>query len=621
MYRFLPLLLLCLLLSGCGAADFPLECGPGLPSFEASPAVSAGSLSPGSKLEGTKNGPLTAYSLEDCPATGLRAIGQDLLLISATGTASTLTVLDSDTLTVSASAVLDFPLDPRDSSLRTSEDFLSCFDPLRRETVILNPSLEVTSRIPAPQGLQGVPLLSQDQQFLYYCTASAICRWDLDSGLQRRIKEISFPGQCLTGLSLGDSVLICRIPEKTQTRTLLLSAQTGRLLSEQSGEAEFAGEDGRYFASLPAGPDRALVFGSTSGKPRLLLPADPPDACFYFEHLSRAVTVASSPEGQIVSCYDLSSGLRTASLTLDCAQLPLAVEASGESLYILTPGTQSASPVLCRWDIPSDSDALETVSYTFPYHTAQNPDLTGLAQCQALAAGLGEKYGIEIRIWEDAVRLQPWNYDLDPEYQTAVLRRELELLDQRLSRFPSHFLPDMAAQFSSLKLCIVRQISGTAESGDQSTVPQLQFFDGTDAYVVISAGRTSEGALYHGLYLAMETRIFAESSALDQWDTLNPLDFSYFCLAGSDRDPGIYLDGEDRAFTSLSAMNYPKEDRAGILEYAMLPGNQAFFRPWRMQRKLRALCLGIREAFSLEECPEAFLWEQYLDAPLTGGNP
>ena len=60
-------------------------------------------------------------------------------------------------------------------------------------------------------------------------------------------------------------------------------------------------------------------------------------------------------------------------------------------------------------------------------------------------------------------------------------------------------------------------------------------------------------------------------------------------------------------------MSFPKEDRARIMEYAMLPGNEELFRPQLMQAKLKALCDGIREAYGLEKAEETFLWEQYLE--------
>ena len=59
-------------------------------------------------------------------------------------------------------------------------------------------------------------------------------------------------------------------------------------------------------------------------------------------------------------------------------------------------------------------------------------------------------------------------------------------------------------------------------------------------------------------------------------------------------------------------MSYPTEDRARILEYAANPGNEALFVPPVMQQKLRRICQGIREAFSLTDDPDTFLWEQYL---------
>ena len=60
----------------------------------------------------------------------------------------------------------------------------------------------------------------------------------------------------------------------------------------------------------------------------------------------------------------------------------------------------------------------------------------------------------------------------------------------------------------------------------------------------------------------------------------------------------------------------PSEDRARIMEYAMKPGNEEVFRSEYMQKKLKTLCTGIREAFGLKESSEQYLWEQYLENPI-----
>ena len=60
----------------------------------------------------------------------------------------------------------------------------------------------------------------------------------------------------------------------------------------------------------------------------------------------------------------------------------------------------------------------------------------------------------------------------------------------------------------------------------------------------------------------------------------------------------------------MYSMSFAIEDRARILEYACLPGNEGYFTSPTMQEKLRRICGGIRQAFALIE--ESYLWEQYL---------
>jgi len=47
-----------------------------------------------------------------------------------------------------------------------------------------------------------------------------------------------------------------------------------------------------------------------------------------------------------------------------------------------------------------------------------------------------------------------------------------------------------------------------------------------------------------------------------------------------------------------------------------MDGNESYFESEAMQKKLRQLCLGIREAFDLKKSVEVFRWEQYLNKPL-----
>ena len=116
----------------------------------------------------------------------------------------------------------------------------------------------------------------------------------------------------------------------------------------------------------------------------------------------------------------------------------------------------------------------------------------------------------------------------------------------------------------------------------------------------------------------IDSRVLTFCKAYDDWNKLNPKGFQYNYglvseLSATDRRWTV---GSDRAFLDLYSMTYPKEDRARIMEYAMADGYEAGFRSETMQKKLRTLCLGIRQAFDLETFAKPLRWEQYLETPL-----
>ncbi len=623
MKHLIALLLACLLLAGC-AAEAPDD-ETAAPSSSNAPSISAeaadGLYEAGSPLETTYSGALRVYPLsgfED--VAGVRAMGTGLLVFSG-AEYTTLTLLTGELLTPTAQIVLEFLLEPDDSSLQISAGELSFFDPVNRQTVVLDSSLKEVSHIAAPEALVGTPLLSSDRNTLYYCTADSIRAWDLESNLHRRVKEIAYDGQSISGLYLNDAVLSCTVPDGEDTRILLLSAETGQLLYEMK-ELTLPTNGSRYYAAFPTGMTQALLFGEGDGVPQALTPAELTADCFFLAERNAAVTAYAPVDGSIqLDYYDLETGLRCSSLCLAGRADPLSVTDTADgSVYILLYSEAYGCPVLYRW-AAWETNALtvqDSSCYTGTYYTFDEPDLEGLAQCQVYAAALSEEFGIEILIWEDAVAVQPWDYDLEAEYLVPVIRQELTLLEQRLSQYPEGMLTDTASHFTGIRLCLVRSLTGTAESGSTESAAGLQFLDGTDAYLVLAAGDTSQQALYHQLFHLMETHILTQSNAFDQWDELNPSGFSYDYdyQANAQRDSGVYLEGEYRAFVDTFSMSFPKEDRARIMEYAMLPGQEELFQTATMQAKLLALCQGIREAYGLEKSSESYIWEQYLEDSL-----
>lgn len=616
MMKLIPLLL-CLLLCGC-AREVPEAEPTTLPPVTVSqtvPTEAPAVLSDaGNGLEEKYGGTLKAYPLNLRKVQGMQAFYDGLLLFSGYGS-TTLTLLGEDSLTAAASTTLDFELDSSDPSLRIWEDALSYFDPVNRETVVLDHSLKEVSHIAAPEGLTGTPILSADRNTLYYCTSTAIRAWNLETGIRRTVKELSYEEQELTGLHLDDTVLQCRILDGGTERTLLLSTDTGQLVHERAGDIALETLDGKYGASFLTGMRTTLLFGDTQGQTWELFPEDSTGQCvFLLENWAAATISTVSTEHIRLDYYDLSTGTLRAALTLEAEHCPSGmIGGEGDCLYLLSYDPEYDCDVIFRWDVPQ---AGGSQVYTDTYRT--DPEYGGLSQCQAYAAEIGAKYGIDVLVWEDALAVQPWDYEFEGEYLVPVLQKELALLDQRLSLFPEGMLATTASHFSSLNICLVRQITGTAESGSVATATGIQFLDGTDAYVVITVGNYSQQALYHELFHVMETHILNESVAFDQWEDLNPEDFSYdYSYSGhAQQTYSAYLEGENRAFADGYSMSFPKEDRARIMENAVAFGNAELFQSRIMQAKLTKLCEGIREAYGLRKSSETFLWEQYLQTSL-----
>lgn len=606
------LMLACLMLGGCSAQPAPDTAAP---TAQAAPAETEARplYVPEHPLEQSAPGALCIFPLRQ-KAHGLLVMGDNLLVLCGSDT-TVLTLLTGEDLVVTAAAELDFCLSEDDPSLQISSHGLSYYDPVRRESVILNDRLKDVSRIAAPEGLVGSPILSSDRTTLYYCTPTAIRAWNLETGIRRCVKELAYDAQELTGLHQEGTILQCCIAADGEERTLFLAADTGRLLREVTGDVILETRGSGYYASVPEGSVRLQLFGQSGEAPQLLTPGNIYADCHYLENQQRVITV-SQWQSLTLDCYDLDSGLRIANLTIDGDYEFVSLAAcEDDSVYLLL-NDHEGNGILCRWDICADASCTgDTQRYVGPRFTQDVPDTAALARCQAEASRIGKQFGIQVLIWDDPLRVMPWDYEFVPEYLAPVLSRELSELEKRLSDYPPEILAGIRQHFSDLTICLVRSIQGSPESGSLEKATGVQFYQDGCAYIAIAVGKYAHRALYHELYHVMETRLLTDSTALDRWDALNPAGFSYDLdyAANRNRSGDEYLQPDTRSFIDTYSMSFPKEDRARIMECAMIDGNETLFRSTRMQAKLRCLSTAIREAYGLKKSTEVFRWEQYLN--------
>lgn len=623
MKRVLPVLLACLLLLGCSAQpDSETRLPDTTEPYTENVTMPEGSFyDPQSAIEVSTAGAVKAYPLSLSGIHGFACMGEDILVFACGERTTTLLQLTGETLYTAASAQVPMLLYPKDSTVLVTEKGVSYFDSEAMETVILDSSLKEINRIAAPEDLSGFPVLSPNRKTLYYATSDSIRAQDLSTGISKLLKQSSYPTQSITAVLMNGTVLEFNTYDKDGTfQTFYISAEDGQTLPDFDGMLlSLTAPYDRYYATVAAGASQALIWGDASQEPQTLTPKDPEAELWIMESRNAAVTAGYDPDTACATldCYDLDTGLRISTLTLEENEYPVYIDdtASGK-IFVMTVG-ESRDNTLYRWD-PELLPSGDTEVYTGPYYTMENPDTEGLNQCQVKANALGEKYGIRILTGFHASKVQPWDYKLEPEFLVNVIERELLSLDAALSAYPADFLSTLASSDKGLTVCLVRQLAGTPESGSLDTAYGIQFWEGTDAYVAITPGSAAQQTLYHELFHVIESRVMSECSAYDDWNSLNPKDFAYDYdyTANLERDGSQYLQDETRAFIDSYSMSYPKEDRARIMEHAMMPGNETLFQSETMQAKLRQLCLGIREAFRLEDAPEAFLWEQYLATPL-----
>lgn len=590
--KMLLSILLCLLLCGCTGGD-PTPSQP----LPAQPVPLSGQ-----ELADPYGSSVTLYPLPQSQYRSLRKTEAGLLLVSG---------MEDTTLTL-----LDEALCVQAESIQALEDLgtgLSFFDPEQRELVILDHTLQETRRITLPQELTGRPVLTPDETTIYYCTPFAIHAWDLDSGIRRRVKELSCDEQTLVALQGNGAILQCQTGSGASRHTLFLDSDTGSLLWDHSGSISLTTQDSCWYAAFPAGFRRELVF-QTGAQARALYPAGQDPVVFFLPERRWAVAVQHSRDDTTLDLYDLDSGKRTASMSVDRLLRLNSMVYTRQGILMLVSDPEQARDCLLLWD-PTGSIFSDSTDYTEQYHTADHPDTAGLALCRELAEELSQRYGIRILVGPEAVQKEPWDYRFHPEYQYRIIREQLLTLEQCLSRYPQKVLTQTAAQFQGLSICLVRSITGSTVESSLDVATGIQFLGDACAWVVVSAGPYQEQALYHELFHLMETRILSASGALDQWEKLNPAGFSYDLDYGTNasRNAGVYLQQGQRSFVDTYSMSFPREDRARVFEYAMLAEQTELFQEPLIQQKLQALCSGIREAYDLKDYPRELPWEQYLN--------
>lgn len=586
------------------------------PTTEPLPPVrpNFGLYEPGSSVETLTAGAVKYFRLEDTYHYAVETMGEGLLLFSGEDT-TTLTLLreECDPIVLSVDCFL-YP----DCTLRISDEDVCYFDNTKSEIVVLSPSLQEISRTPMPADMVGTPALSSDGNRAYYFSETALRCFELDTGISRLLRDSTYAVQEIWDIHFDDTVLECFVLDGDESQCLFVSTQTGELLEagETFPDLKTAGD--QYFAEYFDGYISQYLTGKRGEKPLCLTAGYSETMVRPMLNVGVALGIVYDDTGVTLNHYDLTSGLCSAQVRLDGMELPSWFMADQNSglIWMIAKSADEGKQALYCWD-PSLSSTSDETIYLSPYYTASEPDTAGLARIAEQTKALGEKYGVRIRVWEEAGKVQPSDYTFELEHLVPAYEKYLPALEKSLSVFPEGFLKKLGKSSANgvLTISLVRGLHGNNTLGSLTTASGGHFWNDGSGYIAVPMGEVEvDQNLFHEIFHAIDSYVMADCDVYDNWPDLNPKEFfyDYSYVTNQFREDYQYLEDENRVFIDMYSMSYPKEDRARIFEYAMMEGNESYFQSDIMQLKLKTLCKGIREAFNLKKYTEPLLWEQYL---------
>ena len=588
-------LVLLLLLSGCGANPHTQVDDETAANRQDSDQPQRVSLyDPDSQAEKDSNGAVRAYPLGDGSYTGLMIFGTKLLVISQGGE---MTLLQGELGEVVATITTDLSESWGSTDLSANNHSCAYFVSAQREVVVLDEQLRVSARIQLPEDMRGNPLIQLKRGEIFYCTEDQVRAINIQTGISRMVRSHSVMTQELLGSYFDDSLIACMVTDQQGNQNILyLDTQTGQELDKKATWNRMYTWDQSYYVRMPQSEGGQVVFGDRGG---VMMRLDATEQQMFPTLEIQGVVGSTADEaGLSVSYYDLQTGKRAAQVKLVGHETLTNVVCDGNYLWLL------ADKTLYRWDVKESSLKDETV-YTSQMYTEETPDVEGLENCRSRADELENHYGFTLDMYRDAQK-NGSQYGAQTEFQVDSINQTLDVVEKVLAKLPEGFLEITG----DVRVSLVRSM----KDGQTS---ELYWQDG--ACHIILAGADVEEALMLGIGTAVDTRVLGNSFDYDTWDELNPwwFDYTYDYEENLQRNnPENCLEGSNRYFTDVTAMSFPTEDRARLFANALMDDNAQMFEASPIQKKLRAICIAIREAYDYQKDTQIFTWEQYLKKPI-----
>ncbi|MCM1180272.1 MAG: hypothetical protein NC347_08465 [Clostridium sp.] len=531
------------------------------------------------------------------------------------------------------------------------------------EIYIYNQKLEEQSRIALKTDSAGTMALSQDRTCVYYADyerGGFFCYHvdtdeteELFSGL-----SFEFANGEVTGLFENDSCLVLNYYDmkKEELRYEIRKLDSGKVLYQDTAPVlnVVSGEDDYAFLREDSGLYEYIYGKNGEEMPKILSFRDYGEyngykhMCLRQQALFSGVQVENAQkeyqevtgkecqQGQSVSKisfsqYDLTNGLRPYAMDFYYVQDEDEYISNYDVVYI-----PEADCAVCYieasakrwlvWDLTKESSATgDSKSYLYNWQDPAKPDEEGLKTMRERAGEIGQKYGVEIYLGDELSSCPSTDYRYEVSNNLIRIEKALDILEKALGKYPEGMLAQLETEENSrLKIYLADRILPIDEAAIDTSIGIQNTMDGITFLVLdINSWTDLENTVYHEIFHAIEIYLNMDDTAFfdyEVWNALNPEGFEYDSdyHVNEENQNWDYVaggEGENAYFIDVYAKSYPNEDRARIMEYAMMDDTDPRKRNVRydgIREKLRYISEQIRKGFDTNGWQEVTVWEEVL---------
>ena len=605
--KLMALLCACILLSGCQSGSDPTV--QTMPPTQAATETTVPTVSLLEQGETLAESPNLMYipneTIEGMVSPRLRLLGNGLLVSDYANQKIRLNHISLEDGSLIASYALEASVETR-IAIGNGEIGLS--DRESALVTILDEGLQTLRTYTVTAGGEDWYLNSELDTLYIFFADRGVMAYDLETGAERWLVDNGFQ---VTATDSGNGYVYFTYTDRGDQKTY------ERCLDLATATVETVPMEGRYTrqgeiwlvqkieeAVLVLGEDQFAV-GWTDSPVRLLSPR---------RHLlvtdaSQRTLMLHDTEGNFLSRCDLPQSSHAM---------------MGEDLvwsgywegYFFTDFMGEYSRLMF-WDVNAETEgedlALDPLGMAQPTETLLEPAL-----CER-ARELSERFGVEIFLGEQCELIYT-HYEsfalTDPVYVSGAL----DVLEKALSRYPDGFFRQLCYDtVKTIRIEVVGSLYVREGVTDRRNSAAAFAQNRGSYYSIVVAGFTPrEDTIYHEIShiidkkLAWDAQIRPEALFSEEgWMALQPDGFRF--IDSYVETPDYVADYLDTGyFIKEYGMTFPTEDRAVLMETAMMLEGRYFEPGSGLRAKLEYYAECIRDCFDTEGWPQVLPWEQVL---------